>query len=450
MSPTVRRPFRFLHGFALVGVMLAALVSVPALAGDPEASARALAVQTLDRLDAGDYGAIVDSFTPEARAAIDAEGLAKVWTALPDQLGAATGRGEPGVATRGAFRVVSIPLQYARSTLNAIVTIDAQDRIAGLLLQPPAAAPAPRPALAPGVRESDIATGDDARSLPGTLTMPAGQGPFPGVVLVHGSGPQDRDETIGPNRPFLDIAHGLAARGIAVLRYDKRSKARPADFAGGEFTVDDEVTLDAVQAVDTLRGVAGIDGTRVVVLGHSLGGMLAPRIAARTAAAGTILFAAPSRPLLDILVEQIERMAMTDGETSDAERNAIEGLRTGIARIRNGEDMAAAEAPLGQSATYWRSIEAVDMVADARALRTPVLLLHGERDIQVTNADWKGWQAAFAAHDGATLKSYPALSHLGIAGQGPGSLADYQVAGRVDETLIDDIAQWIHALEDAR
>jgi len=341
-------------------------------------------------------------------------------------------------------------LQYARSSLNAIVTIDAQDRIAGLLLLPPAAAPAPRPAPAPGVRESDIAIGDDARSLPGTLTLPAGRGPFPGVVLVHGSGPQDRDETIGPNRPFLDIAHGLAARGIAVLRYDKRSKARPGDFAGGEFTVDDEVTLDAVQAVETLRGVAGIDGTRVVVLGHSLGGMLAPRIAARTAAAGTILFAAPSRPLLDILVEQIERMAMTDGETSDAERNAIEGLRTGIARIRNGEDMAAAEAPLGQSATYWRSIEAVDMVADARALRTPVLLLHGERDIQVTDADWKGWQAAFAGHDGATLKSYPALSHLGIAGEGPGSLADYQVAGRVDETLIDEIAQWIHALEGGR
>ena len=73
--------------------------------------------------------------------------------------------------------------------------------------------------------------GDGERALPGTLAMPKGTGPFPAVVLVHGSGPQDRDETVGPNKPFLDIARALAAQGIAVLRYEKRTQARPQDFA---------------------------------------------------------------------------------------------------------------------------------------------------------------------------------------------------------------------------
>jgi len=274
--------------------------------------------------------------------------------------------------------------------------------------------------------------------------MPVGTGPFPAVLLVHGSGPQDRDETIGPNRPFLDIAHGLAAHGIAVLRYDKRSRARPQDFAAGDFTVDDEATDDAVAALAALRGTPGIDPGRVFVFGHSLGAMLAPRIAARSPeTAGAILFASPSRPLLDVLVGQVAAMAARDGTVSDAERGAIDAIETGIARIRAGEDVPAAEAPLALATTYWRSIQALDPVADAGALDRPLLVLHGGRDMQVGDTDWRGWRRAFPASTRVTLKEYPALSHLGIAGEGPGSLADYQTAGRVDRQFIADVARWI-------
>ncbi|MCR6662393.1 MAG: alpha/beta fold hydrolase [Luteimonas sp.] len=438
-----RNPFLSSTLFAC-GLWLATAL-LPATASDADKDrAIALAVQTLDRLDAGEYQAIVESFTPEARAAIDAESLSRIWTGLPAQLGEPTGRGEPAFNLRGALRVVVIPLHYERGMLNAIVSLDAHDRVAGLLLQPPVAAPPPRPAAAAGVRETEVHIGSGERALPGTLSLPApGDGLFPGVVLVHGSGPQDRDETIGPNRPFLDIAHGLAAQGIAVLRYDKRTRARPQDYATGEYGVDDEVTLDAVTAIETLRNTPGIDPQRIYVLGHSLGAMMAPRIAARADTAGAILFAAPSRPLLDILVEQFERMASADGTVSEAGRKAIDGLQGGIARIRAGEDVPASEAPLGQSTTYWRSIEAVDPVGEAKSLAIPLLLLHGHRDIQVTDDDWRGWRDAFADDPRARLKSYPALSHLGIAGTGPGSLVDYQTAGRVDAALIRDIVEWI-------
>lgn len=429
------------------GIAAAILLLSPCghvVAADAGDSAVALATRTLDRLDAGEYAAIIDSFTPEARAAIDADGLEKAWSALPAQLGAAQGRGDATLQTQGRYRMVKIPLHHARGTLDAIVTLDAQDRVAGLLLQPRTPAAPPAQAAPAGVEERAFSVGDGERALPGTLAMPAGAGPFPAVVLVHGSGPQDRDESIGPNRPFLDIAHGLAAQGIAVLRYDKRTRARPQDYATGEFTVDDEATDDAVAALAALRATPGIDPDRVFVFGHSLGAMLAPRIAARSpGTAGAILFAAPSRPLLDVLVEQVSAMAARDGRVSDTERDAIARLESGIARIRADEDVPATEAPLAQSTAYWRSIEAVDPVADARALGKPFLVLHCGRDIQVGERDRDGWRLAFASSPRVTLKDYPALSHLGIAGEGAGSLADYQQAGHVDARLIADVAAWI-------
>lgn len=424
-------------------VLAALLLSLCGFAAASDDEAVALAMRTLDRLDAGEYAAVVDSFTSEAKAAIDADGLEKVWSALPAQLGEAQGRGEATSAARGQYRVVTVPLRHARGVLNAIVTLDAQDRVAGLLLQPPAAAPSVQ-APPSGVTERAFAVGGAGRALPGTLSMPTGDGPFPAVVLVHGSGPQDRDETIGPNRPFLDIAHGLATQGVAVLRYDKRSRARPGDFAQGDFTVDDEITDDAVAALVALRAAPGIDPERVFVFGHSLGAMLAPRIAARApGTAGAILFASPSRPLLDVLVEQVSAMAARDGSVSAGERDAIAKLESGIARIRAGEDVPAAEAPLALGTTYWRSIEAVDPVADARALGKPLLVLHGGRDLQVGAADWQGWRQAFASSPQVRLRDYPALSHLGIAGDGPGSLADYETPGHVDARFIADVADWI-------
>ena len=180
----------------------------------------------------------------------------------------------------------------------AKVAVGADGKIVGLLIQPAQATQVPAPAVAEDANfsEREVMVGEGERALPGTLDMPKGDGPFPAVVLVHGSGAHDRDETIGPNKPFLDIARGLAAQGVAVLRYEKRSHVRPQDFASGNFGVDDETTNDAVLAVETLRQTAGIDPKRVFVLGHSQGGMMAPRIAMKDGnTAGLVLLAAPAR-----------------------------------------------------------------------------------------------------------------------------------------------------------
>lgn len=424
-----------------------ALAATTAFAQVAPGQARATALQALDRLDAGDYAQVEAMFEAGMARAVPADKLRAVWESLPAQAGAATGRGEAQTTAQGDVALVEVPLHHAQAELVAKFAIDAQGRIIGFLVQPAAKAAPALGADAP-FDERDFAVGAGERALPGTLAMPKARGaPVPAVVLVHGSGPHDRDETIGPNRPFLDIARGLAAQGIAVLRYDKRTHARPQDFAGRAYTIDEETTDDAVAAVAALRTAEGIDPKRVFVLGHSQGGMLAPRIATRAeGVAGIVLLAAPARPLLDILIEQNQRMAvLEDGKTSDAERAAIDRLRAQVHAARNDPHALAATLPMGLPATYWRSTDAVDPVAEAREAKLPMLLLQGARDIQVVDADWQRWRGGF--HDNAKVqfKLYDTLNHLGIAGEGDGSLAEYGKPGQVDAQLIGDVAAWIQS-----
>ena len=403
----------------------------------------AVATQLLDHFDAGRFADAEALFTPQMAQAVPAAKLQAVWESLPKQAGPATGRGDAMVDAQGEVHLVVVPLHYANAALVAKVAVQADGRIAGFLVQPAPPPPAAAPAADAGFTERAF----EVAGLPGTLAMPDGaSAAVPAVVLVHGSGPHDRDETIGPNRPFLDLAHGLAAEGIAVLRYEKRTRARPQDFAGGDFDLDDETTDDAVAAVAALREVEGIDPSRVYVLGHSQGGMLAPRIAARSGGvAGLVLFAAPARPLLDLLLEQNHYLVGLDGSIDPAEQAHLERLQAQVDAVRGVADVPIADSPMGLPAGYWRAFEAVDPVADARATTVPLLLLQGGRDIQVVEADWQRWQDAFADDPRATLRHYPALNHLGIAGEGPGNIAEYQQPGHVDAQLIAEVAAWIHA-----
>lgn len=431
-----------------IASVLAASLAIAGTSHAQTADPAALAQQALDALDAGHYAQVEQLFGPQMAAAVPADKLQAIWESLPAQMGNAKGREQAQVSAQGDTHFVQIPLHFEKAELVAKFAIDASGKIVGFLIQPAqSTSPAPAVAADANFSERDFSVGDGERALPGTLAMPKGNGPFPAVVLVHGSGPQDRDEAIGPNKPFLDIARTLAAQGIAVLRYDKRTKARPQDFAGGNFGVDDETTNDAVIAVDALRKTDGIDPKRIFVLGHSQGGMLAPRIAAVSGhVAGLILMAAPTRPLLDILIEQNRRLAaLNDGKIDDAERAAINAIIEQVRITRDPKTAATSPTVMGQPAGYWRSIEAVDAVSEAQQVRLPMLLLQGARDIQVVDADWQNWRDAFADDPEATFKLYPKLNHLGIAGEGEGSLTEYQTPGHVDAHLMADVVGWIKA-----
>ncbi len=139
--------------------------------------------------------------------------------------------------------------------------------------------------------------------------------------MVHGSGASDRDETVGANKPFRDLAYGLAERGIAVIRYDKRTKVYGADSApaGKEITFDEESVDDALSAIKLARSIPTINPERIYILGHSLGGTLAPRIVQRSdkVPAGIILLAGAARPLEDLFISQVKFLASALPSTKD-------------------------------------------------------------------------------------------------------------------------------------
>ncbi|MEF8786715.1 MAG: alpha/beta fold hydrolase [Haloarculaceae archaeon] len=280
-------------------------------------------------------------------------------------------------------------------------------------------------------------------SLGATLTVPESGQTVPGVVLVHGNGAQDRDETIGPNKTFKDIAWGLASRGAAVLRYDKRTYACDVDRA--DATIDDIVTDDALTALDRLRSVEGVDS--VFVAGHSFGGLLAPRIAKRDGnLAGVVMLAAgPARSMADAIVAQTEHLANVDGTVTDDEREQLERVKTVAEKIRtlDIDDDEVVNNYGGDE--YYRTLQEYDHTATVQDLSIPRYVAQGGSDWQVTVADdLDNWQTALDGESTATIEVYPDLNHHFQESTGRETAREYQEPdSHVAERLVADIASFV-------
>jgi uncharacterized protein len=360
---------------------------------------------------------------------------------------------------------------FADATVPLLVTVDVDGRVAGFHLGQPG--PAPSPGASPGASaspsapppayvdpgaftETEVTVGAAPWELPGTLSMPVGEGPFPAVVLLAGSGPNDRDGTIGPNAPLRDLAWGLASNGIAVLRYDKRTKVHGAAMASAaaEVTVREEVIDDALAAVDRLRATPGVDPGRVTVVGHSLGAYLAPRIAAEAGSkvAGIALLAANSSPLSRVILAQLEYLASAEGGADPQAAAHLPAIREQVDRAESADlspTTPASELPLGVPAAYWLDLRAHDPVAIARGLAVPMLLVQGGRDYQVPPSELAGWRSALAGRSGVTYREHAALNHLLIAGDGPSRPAEYAVPGHVAAEVVADLGAWVRGLAPA-
>jgi dienelactone hydrolase len=405
----------------------------------------------VDALARGDGAAATASFDATMKAALPAEKLGAVWAQIVAQAGAFGGVEGAKLTQAGAHRTVLLTCRFAAAPLVAKVVFDADGKVAGLFFVPPeavATAPwAPPPYASPDrFTEREVSVGT-APALPGTLTLPKGAGPFPAVVLVHGSGPNDADESIGGAKVFKDLAWGLASRGVAVLRYVKRTRHSP----GGVVGVKEEVIDGAKAAVELLRATPEVDKKRVVVVGHSQGAEQAPRIAAENAAAvaGIVLMAAPSRPLQDVVVDQFAYFAKLDPQ-NPALAKKVEEARAFKAQLDDPKLAPDADVVFpgagGLKGAYFLSMRGYKPTEVAGKLHIPILVLQGDRDYQVTAPDLDGWKAAVGKKANVTIKQYAALNHLFIAGTGTPSPAEYEKPGHVDEQVIRDIAEWVGRL----
>ena len=410
------------------------LLAALALAQDPAATARRAA----DLFLTGKYAEMGPMMTADLLKEYPPANLEKLGAQIKS-FGAMEKVGDAQANRSGPNTIVVVPVKFAQRNLNLRFIVNGSGLLSLFVVQPGAIEWTRPPYSKPETfTEREVTVGEAEWKLPGTLTVPSGAGPFPAVVLVHGSGPNDRDETVGGTKVFKDLAEGLASRGVVVLRYEKRTRLYGSRVAAiKHFTVADETVDDAAKGAALLRTQKEVDPNKVFVLGHSLGGYVAPRIADEDGKlAGLIIMAGNVRPIEDLLLEQMQWMGSQQSAVDQAK-----SVYDRVKKLEPGDEDSPAI--MGAPPAYWLDLKGYNPAEKAKALGRPMLILQGERDYQVSMKDFELWKAAVGSAKGVTTKSYPALNHLFVAGEGKSMPAEYAKPGHVAVEVVDEIAAFV-------
>jgi pimeloyl-ACP methyl ester carboxylesterase len=188
-----------------------------------------------------------------------------------------------------------------------------------------------------------------------------------------------------------------------------------------------------------------VDPGRIYVLGHSLGGYISPRIAARDGKlAGLIFLAANARPIEDVALEQNEYMVHLGANPPPEVLKRLDDLRAEVAKVKQMQPgKSNPMVVMGLPSGYVLDLKGYDPAVEAKRLTVPMLFLQGQRDFQVNMKDFEIWKSALGGRKNAAFHSYPALNHLFIPGEGQSSPAEYRKAGNVDGSVVSDIAAFV-------
>jgi dienelactone hydrolase len=446
------------HSLFVVMLLLAFIQSPTALTetlGKPPNYA-AQGAHVVQKLAAAEYGAVENRFDTRLAKDLPQTKLAEQWEALLAQSGPFIKVKATSVTRElGGYHIVVMTCAFQRApNNNVLVTINSDDRIVGLYFGPQPTEvvdqwTTPGYALAKNFHEVQLTVENGPWRLPSTITLPNGRGPFPAVVLVPGSPPLDQDATLGPNKIFKDLAWGLASRGIAVLRYTKRTHQFGAGLGGGalsSFTLSEELGNDARAAISVMASRSDIDHRQMYLLGHSMGGVAVPPIAAvDPQIAGVVVMGTPAGDLLSVLLKRSEDGASQGGEEAKEASRMIPVLK----KLRDGGytpgkivDLFGQRSPVA----YWTEVRNSEPGLVTARLKVPVLVLVAGHDAEALPDAFESWKVALAGHKNATLKLYPDLFHLFLpstATQKGDTPEDWSRPGHVTPEVVNDIASWV-------
>jgi predicted esterase len=270
------------------------------------------------------------------------------------------------------------------------------------------------------------------------------------AVLVHGSGPNNRDEAMLGNRPFRDIAYGLAVQGIATIRYDKNTYVFGQELAKEKgMTMWDETGADALAAVDYLQNFESAQLSDISIIGHSQGAMMIPAIADSVTPASFVMIAGNARPLHELIYEQFRFLMKKDG-LSDSEKQRLEIQQEQIENLDKLEhthpDSVDFALPYGLPAHYWKYLLNYDQQEKLKSVNSPVLLIQGKGDYQVRMKDFRKFRRALWKSDVEwKALAYEKVNHILFENEGEPSREEYERSENVEKYIIDDIAEWILA-----
>ncbi|MRD38729.1 alpha/beta fold hydrolase [Bacillus thuringiensis] len=378
--------------------------------------------------------------------------LKSYWKELPTQLQAGSFIGIGEVTQKDTNSVhtnVEIELVFEQITVPLLIKLDLSGKIDDFQLSMPFSPLADRPSYSKpeSFVDKEVVVGSGAFPLPGTLSIPKGKGPFPAVILVHGGGAADQDSTAYALKPFRDLAEGLASKGIAVLRYNKRTyehglKTELSPF----YTVDKETTDDALLVTHFLQNEPMIDKKQIYTLGHSQGGMVIPRIIEKDQnqnITGAIVMGGAARTIQDAALDQLE-YRLSIGAMNLEEYKFYKSQF----ELLNDPNFSSQNPPkdfyLG-SPVFWDSIRKIKAAEMLKEQKTPLLILQGERDFQVqSKIEIPFWKEQLKERDNVEYRLYPKLNHFFTEGDGELSKPDeYYSPANIPEYVINDIAAWV-------
>lgn len=408
-----------------------------------------LSLSLIGKLQRAQYDSCQTMFDTIVSNKINAGMMQQIWESMPRYMGEYQSYGEIRTERRDSTESVFVRCNFAKTKMDLQLTYNRQQKIIGIFFLPPKNTSTynyPEYSRSNKFYESKITLQSGNYALPAVLCIPNNVKNPPVAVLLAGSGPNDKDESIGPNKPLKDIAVGLASNGIASIRYDKRTLTYGKELAAQpDLGIKEEVIDDAVSAVNMIRKNPLTKGSKIYIVGHSLGAMCAPLVASKAKADGIIMLAGNARPLEDLIAEQYRYLYGAAREKGEDDPE-VKKIADKAAVVKDAKALKTAkpeELPLNLPAPYWQSLNAYRQVELAKKLKQPILILQGERDYQVTMTDFELWKKALADKPKNTFISYPALNHLFLKGEGKSMPSEYETQGNVEEKVITDMSDWI-------
>lgn len=438
-----------------IGVVLICLFASSIQAQVSKAWCESEAVRVFEWFKADSFDAVYSRFDKTMKRQIQPDMLEGVWGQVTMSLGLASDHGEAVVEEMDSLFVTLLPIKLQKGKAQLKVTFDKTGLIAGLFIVPGQIPYSPPAWLNPEkIKEVKIDFGEPQFPNSGKLSMPASGEPFACVIIVPGSGGIDKDCSIGPNKIYKDIAWGLASKGIASFRYDKRTH----DFLGQlvkndqdgkePFDIRTEYLQDLKEIVKKLAKRPELNAKRIYILGHSQGGALIPLFNKELKGiAGFISMAGTLRPIPELAKEQVAYLSSFSKLSKDDSLKLEQLYRKFDNSMPGKIENLDKNEPIFEPYThnYWKFLAKLDMPKMAVAIKKPMLFLQGERDYQVTMKDFELWKSTLKGKSDCTFKSYPKLNHLFLTGrgEGPSDPNEYNRPENVSEEVILDLVNWL-------